>query len=274
MKKILTALVACSALAVGLAGCGDKKEEAKPAAQATSAVTLTVGATPVPHADILKFIAPELKKQGVDLKVIEFSDYVKPNMALADKELDANFFQHKPYLDSFAKERGLKLSVLTAVHIEPMGVYSKKFKDVKSIADGAKVAIPNDPTNGGRALKVLADAGFFGLKDGVGVNGTPADIINNTKNVKIVEMEAAVLPRTLDDVDFAVINSNFAMGVGLNPAKDALFTESKDSPYANIVAVRTGDDREVLKKLSAALTTQAVRDFINNTYKGAVLPAF
>ena len=125
-------------------------------------------------------------------------------MALADKEIDANFFQHKPYLDSFAKERGLKLSSLVAVHIEPMGVYSKKFKDVKSVPDGAKIAIPNDPTNGGRALRVLADAGIFGLKDGVGVNGTPADIVNNAKNVKILEMEAAVLPRTLDDVDFDV----------------------------------------------------------------------
>ncbi len=274
MKKILTSILACSALAVGLTGCGDKADNKTTAAATNGTVTLTVGATPVPHADILKFVAPELKKQGVDLKVIEFSDYVKPNMALSDKEIDANFFQHKPYLDSFTKERNLKLSVLTSVHIEPMGVYSKKAKDVKNIADGAKVAIPNDPTNGGRALKVLADAGFFGLKDGVGVNGTPADIINNTKNVKIVEMEAAVLPRTLDDVDFAVINSNFAMGVGLNPAKDSLFTEAKDSPYANIVAIRTGDNREALNKLSAALTTQQVRDFILNTYKGAVLPAF
>ena len=208
------------------------------------------------------------------MKIIEFSDYVKPNLALSDKEIDANFFQHKPYLDSFAKDRGLKLSVLTAVHIEPMGVYSKKFKDVKSFGEGIKVAIPNDPTNGGRALKVLADAGFFGLKEGVGVNGTPADIINNPKKVQIVEMEAAVLPRTLDDVDFAVINSNFAMGVGLNPAKDSLFTEAKDSPYANVVAIREGDNREEVKKLGAALTTPAVRDFIMKTYKGAVLPAF
>ena len=151
---------------------------------------------------------------------------------------------------------------------------AKKFKDVKSFGEGIKVAIPNDPTNGGRALKVLADAGFFGLKEGVGVNGTPADIINNPKKVQIVEMEAAVLPRTLDDVDFAVINSNFAMGVGLNPAKDSLFTEAKDSPYANVVAIREGDNREEVKKLGAALTTPAVRDFIMKTYKGAVLPAF
>ena len=275
MKKIFTTFAACAALAVGLTGCGDKKTEtAKTPAAAPAAVTVTVGATPVPHADILKFVAPELKKQGIELKVIEFSDYVKPNLALSDKEIDANFFQHVPYLESFAKERNLKLSVLTAVHIEPMGVYSKKFKDLKNVPNGAKIAIPNDPTNGGRALKVLADAGLFGLKEGVGINGTPADIVNNAKSIRIVEMEAAVLPRTLDDVDFAVINSNFAMGVNLNPAKDSLFTEAKDSPYANVVAIRTGDNRDEIVKLKAALTTPAVRDFILNTYKGAVLPAF
>lgn len=273
MKKFFTSVAVCAAAAIALTGCGDDKAK-EPAKMASADTTITVGATPVPHADILNFIAPEMKKQGVTLKVLEFSDYVKPNMALADKEIDANFFQHKPYLDSFAKERGLKLSSLVAVHIEPMGVYSKKFKDVKSVPDGAKIAIPNDPTNGGRALRVLADAGIFGLKDGVGVNGTPADIVNNAKNVKILEMEAAVLPRTLDDVDFAVINSNFALSVGLNPTKDSLFTEAKDSPYANIVAVRSDDNREVLQKLKSAITSPAVRDFILEKYKGSVVPAF
>lgn len=274
MNKFLTSVALCAAAAFALTGCGDDKTKAPAGKTAAAETTITVGATPVPHADILNFIAPEMKKQGVTLKVLEFSDYVKPNMALADKEIDANFFQHKPYLDSFSKERGLKLSSLVAVHIEPMGVYSKKFKDVKNIPDGAKIAIPNDPTNGGRALKVLADAGFFGLKDGVGVNGTPADIVNNAKNVKILEMEAAVLPRTLDDVDFAVINSNFALSVGLNPTKDSLFTESKDSPYANVVAVRSDDNREALTKLKTVITSPAVRDFILEKYKGSVVPAF
>ena len=274
MNKFLTSVALCAAAAFALTGCGDDKAKAPAGKTAAAETTITVGATPVPHADILNFIAPEMKKQGVTLKVLEFSDYVKPNMALADKEIDANFFQHKPYLDSFSKERGLKLSSLVAVHIEPMGVYSKKFKDVKTIPDGAKIAIPNDPTNGGRALKVLADAGFFGLKDGVGVNGTPADIVNNAKNVKILEMEAAVLPRTLDDVDFAVINSNFALSVGLNPTKDSLFTESKDSPYANVVAIRSDDNREVLTKLKTVITSPAVRDFILEKYKGSVVPAF
>lgn len=272
MKKLLTSVALCAAAAFVLTGCGDKAKE--PAQTASAETVITVGATPVPHADILNFIVPEMKKQGVTLKVLEFSDYVKPNMALADKEIDANFFQHKPYLDSFAKERGLKLSSLVSVHIEPMGVYSKKFKDIKSLPEGAKIAIPNDPTNGGRALRVLADAGVFALKDGVGVNGTPADIVNNVKNVKILEMEAAVLPRTLDDVDYAVINSNFAMSGGLNPTKDSLFTESKESPYANIVAIRTGDDRQELTKLKAVITSPAVRDFIIQKYNGAVVPAF
>ena len=265
-RRSLISLCVCAIAAGGLlTACSDSS---------TQNGVLKVGASPVPHADILKAAQPMLAREGVKLEVIEFTDYVQPNMALADKELDANFFQHKPYLDNFAKERKLQLSSLVAVHIEPMGVYSKKVKDIKDVANAAKVAIPNDPTNGGRALRILADAGFFTLKDGVGVNGTPADIVNNAKNVKILEMEAAVLPRTLDDVDYAVINSNFALSVGLNPTKDSLFTEAKDSPYANIVAVRADDNREVLQKLKSAITSPAVRDFILEKYKGSVVPAF
>lgn len=265
-RRSLISLCVCAIAASGLlVGCSD---------DAAKSGVLKVGASPVPHADILKAAQPMLAKEGVKLEVIEFTDYVQPNMALADKELDANFFQHKPYLDNFAKERKLQLESLVAVHIEPMGVYSKKVKDVKAVADGAKVAIPNDPTNGGRALKILADAGFFTLKEGVGVNGTPADIVANPKQIQIIEMEAAVLPRALDDVDFAVINSNYALGVNLNPMKDALYMESKDSPYANIVAVRTGDKREDLQKLAKALTSPEMRKFIEDKYQGAVVPAF
>ena len=239
MKKTALLLTACSVFALALAGCGDKKADQAPVA--AKEVTITVGATPVPHADILKVAAPELKKQGVNLKVIEFTDYVKPNLALADKEIDANYFQHVPYLESFAKDRKLNLSVLCSVHIEPMAVYSKTIKDLKSVPDGAKVAIPNDPTNGGRALKVLSDAG---------------------------------LPRALDDVTLAVINSNYALGVGLNPAKDSLFIESADSPYANVVVIRTGDNREALSKLAQVMHSQVVRDYILKQYKGAVHPTF
>ena len=265
-RRSLISLCLCAIAAGGLiTGCTD---------DAAQSGILKVGASPVPHADILKAAQPMLAKEGVKLEVIEFTDYVQPNMALADKELDANFFQHKPYLDNFAAERKLQLESLVAVHIEPMGVYSKKVKDIKTIADAAKVAIPNDPTNGGRALKILSDAGFFKLKDGVGVNGTPADIVDNPKQIQIIEMEAAVLPRALDDVDFAVINSNYALGVNLNPLKDSLYTESKDSPYANVVAVRANDNRPELQKLAKALTSPEVKKFIEEKYQGAVLPAF
>ena len=265
-RQLVVSVALSSVLGLGLVGCGDKGTSGE--------VTLTVGATPVPHAEILNFIAPQLKKEGINLKVVEFSDYVKPNLALSDKEIDANFFQHIPYLESFSAERGLKLSILCDVHIEPMGAYSKKVKSLKDLPEGAKVAIPNDPTNGGRALKVLADAGLITLKDGVGVKGTPADIVNNRLNLRIVELEAATLPRTLDDVDLAVINSNFAMNVGLNPSRDALTIEAKNSPYANVVAIRTGDDRPALKKLAAALRTPDVKKFIEEKYKGAVVPTF
>ena len=274
MKKFFTSVAVCAAAAIALTGCGDDKAK-EPAKTASADTTITVGATPVPHADILNFIAPEMKKQGVTLKVLEFSDYVKPNMALADKEIDANFFQHKPYLDSFAKERGLKLSSLVAVHIEPMGVYSKKFKDVKSVPDGAKIAIPNDPTNGGRALMLLQSANLLKLKDGVTITATPGDIVDNPKNIEIVEIEAALLPRSMNDVDYSVINSNFAMEAKLNPVKDSLFTEPKESPYANVVAIRKGDEnRPELQKLAKALTSPEVKKFIEETYKGAVVPAF
>ena len=229
----------------------------------------------MPHADIIRFVEPALKAQGVNLKIVEFSDYVQPNLSLNDKELDANFFQHKPYLDDFSAQRGLKLASLVAVHIEPMGVYSKSVKAVADTPDGAKVAIPNDPTNGGRALKVLETAGLIKLKDGVGVLATVADVVSNPKNLKFVEIEAAQLPRSLDDVALAVINSNFALGANLNPVKDAIAIEAKDSPYANIVAVRAGDEnRPEIAKLKAALTTPDVKKFLEEKYQGAVVPAF
>ena len=274
MKKFFTSVAVCAAAAIALTGCGDDKAK-EPAKTASADTTITVGATPVPHADILNFIAPEMKKQGVTLKVLEFSDYVKPNMALADKEIDANFFQHKPYLDSFAKERGLKLSSLVAVHIEPMGVYSKKFKDVRSVPDGAKIAIPNDPTNGGRALKVLETAGLIKLKPEAGILATVGDVAENPKKVKFIEIESAQLPRALDDVDLAVINSNYALGANLNPLKDAIAIEAKDSPYANVVAVRTGEEnRAEFQKLKAALSSPELKKFLEEHYKGAVVPAF
>lgn len=261
MRKALLCLLAVAALALG--GCGSKSNE------------LRVGATPVPHAEMLNLVKPMLEKEGVKLTVIEFSDYVKPNMALNDKELDANFFQHEPYLNSFAKERKLALVSAGNVHIEPMGTYSKKIKSIKAVPNGAKIAIPNDPTNGGRALCLLAKAGVFKLRNGVGVNAVKSDIVGNPKGVEVLEIEAALLPRSLDDVTLAVINSNFAMEANLNPVKDSLFTEGGDSPYANLVAVRKGDEtRPEIVKLMKALRSEEVKKFLLEKYKGACVPAF
>ncbi|WP_293838052.1 MetQ/NlpA family ABC transporter substrate-binding protein [uncultured Phascolarctobacterium sp.] len=272
MKKLLVALLALVSLAVVAAGCGgdDKK-----ASSEDKKVTLKVGATAVPHAEILNDIKPALAKEGVDLQIIEFSDYVKPNLALNDKELDANFFQHEPYLDTFVSERKLALVSAGKVHIEPMGIYSKTIKNLQDIPNGAKIAIPNDPSNGGRALALLESAKLLKLKDGVGVKATVGDITKNDKKLQIVEIEAALLPRSMDDTDLSVINSNFAMEAKLNPVKDSLFTEPKESPYANIVAVRKGDEsRPEIQKLMKALQSPEVKKFIEEKYKGAVVPAF
>lgn len=272
MKKLLVALLALVSLAVVAAGCGgdDKK-----AASGDKKVTLKVGATAVPHAEILNDIKPALAKEGVDLQIIEFSDYVKPNLALNDKELDANFFQHEPYLDTFVSERKLALVSAGKVHIEPMGIYSKTIKNLQDIPNGAKIAIPNDPSNGGRALALLESAKLLKLKDGVGVKATVGDITKNDKKLQIVEIEAALLPRSMDDTDLSVINSNFAMEAKLNPVNDSLFTEPKESPYANIVAVRKGDESRLeIQKLMKALQSPEVKKFIEEKYKGAVVPAF
>ncbi|MDD6569159.1 MAG: MetQ/NlpA family ABC transporter substrate-binding protein [Acidaminococcus sp.] len=273
MKKLALVLAGLLALTGLAAGCGSST--GSKSSGGDKKVVLKVGASPVPHAEILNQIKPLLAKEGIDLQIVEFTDYVKPNLSLSDKEIDANFFQHKPYLDKFCKDRNLALVSVGNVHIEPMGVYSKKIKDLKELKDGAKVAIPNDPTNGGRALAILEKAGLIKLKDGVGVMATANDIVDNPKNLQITEAEAAMLPRTLDDVDIAVINSNFAMEAKLNPTKDALFIEAKDSPYANIVAVRKGDEqRPEIQKLMKALQSPEVKKFIEDKYKGAILPAF
>lgn len=273
-KKLISALVLAS-IAAFAAGCGGGDKKAEAPKEAPKNVKLKIGATAVPHAEILNFIKGNLAKDGVDLEIIEFSDYVKPNLSLNDKELDANFFQHIPYLESFASERKLPLVSAGSVHIEPMGIYSKTIKDIKDVPNGAKIAIPNDPTNAGRALSILEAAKLLKLKEGVGVNGTVGDITGNDKKLKIIEIEAALLPRALDDTDLSVINSNFAMEAKLNPTKDSLFTEPKESPYANVVAVRKGDEkRPEIVKLMKALTSPEVKKFIEEKYKGAVVPAF
>lgn len=270
MKKLLVVLLALVSIAAVVAGCGDSKKES-----ADGKVVLKVGATPVPHAEILNHIKGNLAKEGVELEIIEFSDYVKPNLSLNDKEIDANFFQHEPYLDTFISERNMQLASAGKVHIEPMGIYSKTIKDLKDIPEGAKIAIPNDPSNGGRALALLESAKLLKLKEGVGVKATVGDIQGNDKKLQIVEIEAALLPRSMDDTDLSVINSNFAMEANMNPVKDSLYTEPKESPYANIIAIRKGDEkRPEIQKLMKALQSTEVKKLIEEKYKGAVVAAF
>lgn len=235
---------------------------------------IKVGATPVPHAEILEFIKPELKKAGYDLEIKVFNDYIIPNLAVEDGDLDANFFQHIPYLNEFNANKGTHLVKTVGVHLEPMGVYSKKLKSLKDLKDGAIVSIPNDPTNESRALDVLVNAKLIEVDLSAKLR-TPLDITKNPKNLKFKEIEAATLPRTLDDVDIAVINTNFAMNANLNPTKDALLIESKESPYVNIVVVKDGNQNsKKIKALDNAINTDSVKKFISDNYKGAVVPAF
>jgi len=275
MKKGRILSIAISALLVlGLAGCGQKQDAAKQgdASKETKKV-IKIGASPVPHKEILEVVKPILEKEGYDLQIVEFTDYVTPNTALNDGELDANFFQHIPYLTTFNKEKHTDLAYSAKVHLEPMGVYSNKVKKIEELKDGATIAIPNDPTNGARALKVLQASGLIKLKDGDLVS--KLDITENKKNIKITELEAPQLPRVLNDVDAAVINTNYAIEAKLNPTKDAIAIESKDSPYANVIAVRTKDkDQPYVQALTKAINSAEVKKFIEDKYKGSIIPAF
>jgi D-methionine transport system substrate-binding protein len=257
MKKLLVALAAVAAFS------------------AQADVTLTVAATPVPHAEILEFVKPALAKEGVDLKVKVFTDYIQPNVQVAEKRLDANFFQHQPYLDEFNKAKGTNLVAVAGVHLEPLGAYSSKYKALTELPGGANVVIPNDATNGGRALLLLAKAGLIKLKDSNNILSTVKDITDNSKDLKFRELEAATIPRVLTQVDLALINTNYALEAKLDPSKDALVIEGNDSPYVNILVARPDDkDSDAMKKLVAALHSPEVKAFILEKYKGAVLPAF
>ncbi|MCE1254781.1 MAG: MetQ/NlpA family ABC transporter substrate-binding protein [Anaerolineae bacterium] len=250
----------------------------EPAATATAEVIkLKVGVSPVPHAEILKYVQDNLAaKAGLDLEIVEFSDYVQPNLALADGQLDANYFQHVPYLNDFNKEHNLEIVPVAAVHIEPLGIYSKKIKALSEVAEGAVVAIPNDATNGGRALNLLAANALITLKEGVGTAATVNDITDNPKKLDIKELEAAQLPRSLEDTTISVINGNYAIEAGLTPAKDALALEAgENNPYANILAVVKGHEKDPgIVKLAELLTSAEVKKFIEDQYQGSVLPAF
>ncbi len=240
-----------------------------------SAETIKVGVTAGPHAQILEAVKPIAAKDGLDIQILEFTDYVIPNQALAGGDLDANSFQHQPYLDNQVKDRGFDLVSVGKTVVYPIGIYSKKVKSLEELPAGAKFAIPNDPTNGGRVLLLLQAKGLIKLKDGGTLKASPIDIVENPKKLEIVELDAAQLPRSLDDVTVAAINTNFALEAGLDPVKDAIAREDADSPYANIIVVRKADkDKPWVAKLVKSYNSPEVKEFILTKFKNAVVPAF
>ncbi|GIH93681.1 MetQ/NlpA family ABC transporter substrate-binding protein [Planobispora siamensis] len=278
MRRFFAIASAATALALALTACGSNESGTATDAAATPAAgeVLKVGATPVPHAAILKFVKDNLAaKEGLNLEIVEFTDYVQPNVQLDDGQLGANFFQHRPYLDDFNTSKGTKLTYVQDVHLEPLGLYSKKIKAAAELADGATVAVPNDATNLGRALKLLADNGVITLKEGVGTAATERDVAGNPKNLTFQPLEAAQLPRSLEDVDAAVINGNYAIESGLKPATDSLVLEKAEgNPYANGLVVAAGKEQDPrVVKLAKLLSGPEVKKFIEDTYSGSVIPA-
>lgn len=277
VKIGLAAALACATLGV-LAGCGSNGSEDSASSGSADDKVIKVGASPAPHAEILEQIKAQLADEGYTLEIQEFSDYVTPNTALSDGELDANYFQHITYLEDFNAERGTDLASAGGIHFEPLCVYPGKSASFDALADGAKIAVPNDATNEARALLLLQDEGLIKLKDGAGLTATKNDIAENPKNIEIIEAEAAALPRTLDDVDLAVINGNYAIGAGLDPST-AIASEETDSEaaekYVNVVAVRSGEESsEKIQALVKALQSDTVKQYIDATYNGAVVATF
>lgn len=256
-------LTATAALALGLL------------AGAASAETIKIGVTPGPHAQIMEKVKEIAAKDDLDIEILEFSDYVVPNQALNDGELQANSFQHKPYLDNQVADRKFELTDIGYTVNFPMGVYSNKVKSLDELQDGASVAIPNDPTNGGRALLIFADKGLIKVDEAKGLKIGPADITENPKNIKFVELDAAQLPRSLDDVDASAINTNYALEAGLDPANDPILKEGEKAPYVNILAVSTADkDAPWVAKLIKAYHSDETRQFVLDTFKGSVVPSW
>ncbi|WP_314345354.1 MetQ/NlpA family ABC transporter substrate-binding protein [Oribacterium sinus] len=291
MKKKIGVLVASLALAFGLVACGGQKaetkaesekqteaasEKASEKAEAGETVKIKIGATPSPHAEILEAAKDALKKKGVEIEIVTYNDYVQPNLATDQGEIDANYFQHLPYLEEFNKEKNTKVVSVGKVHYEPFGIYAGQSKDLKELKDGAKIAVPNDTTNEARALLLLQDNGIIKLKDGAGLTATKQDVVENPHNIELYEVEAAQIPRSLDSVDFACMNGNFALQANLKPS-DALVVEKADSEaaqtYANIVAVaEKNKDAEWAKTLVEVLQSKEIQDFINKKYDGGVVP--
>lgn len=274
LKKILGLGLAIVIL-VSAVGCSSYKEEKDvvDAADSSENKKIVVGASATPHAEILEEIKPLVEAKGYELEVKVFDDYVLPNTALDEGSLDANYFQHVPYLEETVSQKGYKLTYTAKLHLEPMGVYSDKINKLDELNDGAKIAIPNDPTNGSRAIKLLADNGLIKVADKDLL--TIKDVTENIKNIEFVEVEAPQLPTVLADVDVAVINTNYALSANLNPTKDAIVIESYDSPYSNILACREDNkDSEKIKVLTNALTSEEARKFIEEKYKGSIIPSF
>ena len=292
MKKLL-ALTLALVLCLGLAACGggtstdtdtnaDTSSDADTNGDAATngeTITLTVGATPNPHAEILAQVKDDLAAEGIDLVVKEYSDYVVPNTAVEEGDLDANYFQHTPYMEKFNEENGTHLASVGKIHYEPMGIYPGLTKTLEELPDGATIAVPNDATNEARALQLLAAQGLIELKEDAGLNATPNDITSNPKNLQFKELEAAMLPQTASEVDLSVINSNFAMEGGMNPATDSLASEDADSEaaqtFANIIAVKEGHENDpAIQALVKALQSDKVKEYIEKTYSGAVVAVF
>ena len=308
MKKFITAFAAAAIAAAALTACGASQTEettAAPAEETTAAEAdaeeaseeageedsaeettaasgelqmLTVGASPAPHAEILEAARSVLNEKGYDLDIVEYTDYVQPNLALDAGDLDANYFQHLPYLEQFCQERGTKLVSAAAIHYEPFGIYAGNAESLDAVPDGGRVAVPNDATNEARALLLLEANGLITLDEEAGINATKNDIVENPKNLEIFELEAAQIPRSLTDVDIAVINGNYAIDAGLNIA-DALAVEDSESigatTYANVVAVQEGHESDPgITALVEALQSDEVKQYMEDTYQGAVVPLF
>ncbi|KJK58214.1 MetQ/NlpA family ABC transporter substrate-binding protein [Saccharothrix sp. ST-888] len=278
MRNVLksTAIVATAGLALTLTACGSSGSSSGGSA-ASADKPLTVIASPTPHAQILDYVKKNLAdKAGLKLDVKVVTDYVTPNTAVQDGSADANYFQHVPYLEDFNKKHGTNIVSVEPVHLEPLGLYSKKVKSAADLPNGATVGLPNDVTNEGRALKLLADNKVIKLKDGAGTSATPGDVVENPKNLKWKELDAAQLPRSLGDLDAAVINGNYAIDSGLTPAKDAVLLErAEGNPYANILAVKKGHESDPrVVKLAQLLHSDEVKKYIDDTFKGSVIPAF
>lgn len=278
MKKLF-ALTLALVMALGLAACGGETTE--PAddgntADNGEAVTLRVGASPSPHAEILEQVKDVLAEEGINLEIVTYNDYIVPNQAVDEGEDDANYFQHTPYLENYNTENGTDLVPVAEIHYEPMAIYAGKCASLDELADGATVSVPNDPTNEGRALLLLEAQGLITLKEDAGLECTVNDITENPKNLQFKELEAAMLPQTVDEVDIAVINSNYALDAGFDPVNDSLAIESAgETPYPNVLVVKAGrENDEAIQALVKALQSDAVRDYINETYGGAVVPLF